>query len=78
MKRFKKAIAPVIVAAVILGYLIWNGLNAALLLGDSLPWWWMIVFIAFLLAVLGGIVYALCQRIGEIKKEDEEDVTRKY
>ncbi len=78
MKWFKRAIAPIVAVAVILGYLIWYGLGTILYVGYMLPWWWLAILIATLLSLLCGIVYALCQRIGEIKREDESDVTRKY
>ena len=76
MKLFKNAAAPFIVVAGLIAYLIWlffiiNG-EATMSTG-----WKIISFLILAGLIVGGIT-VLYQRLKEIKKEDEDDVTRKY
>ena len=76
MKVFKRVVAPIIVVLLLAAYLIWIIVNIG---GDSMigPFF-KIVSIIIVLVLLGGAITVLYQRIQEIKKEDEDDVTSKY
>ena len=76
MKVFKRVVAPIIVVLLLAAYLIWIIVNigGASMIGP----FFKIVSIIIVLVLLGGAITVLYQRIQEIKKEDEDDVTSKY
>lgn len=78
----KKKIAPIAVAAVavllLAGVLLWMVLPLLRLTwGASEVTAFLAVYAVIVLAVMGGIIAALCQRLREIKGGEEEDA-RKY
>ena len=78
----KKKIAPIAVAAVavllLAGVLLWMVLPLLRLTwGASEVTAFLAVYAIIVLAVMGGIIAALCQRLREIKGGEEEDA-RKY
>lgn len=78
----KKKIAPIAVAAVavmlLAGVLLWMVLPLLRLTwGAAEVTAFLAVYAVIVLAVMGGIIAALCQRLREIKGGEEEDA-RKY
>ncbi len=78
----KKKIAPIAVAAVavmlLAGVLLWMVLPLLRLTwGAAEVTAFLAVYAIIVLAVMGGIIAALCQRLREIKGGEEEDA-RKY
>lgn len=69
--HWKKMIAPIVISALFLGYLVFYGI----LIVTAAFWMPVLILLALPLAALGaGMVWALVARIREIRSGEEDDL----
>lgn len=71
-KQTKKLIAPIVITALIVVYLI--GFIAVAVTTDWIPRGWMIALTAVPVCAIGVMAYVLVQRIKEIRSGEEDDL----